>query len=567
MDLTLLAIVGVLVVVAVSGLSPRLGIAAPLLLVAAGVALSYAPGVPTFEVEPEIILAGVLPPLLYASAVNMPMLDFRRDLKSIGGLSVVVVAGSAVLLGLVFDRIIPGIGLAEGIALGAVLSPTDAVATSIVKRTGVAPRLVTVLEGESMLNDASALVLLRSAIAATGVSVSLGSVAWDFFVAVVGAVAIGWVIGLVSVVVRSRLSDATLNTALSFVVPFAAYAPAEHFGVSGLVAVVTTGLITGYLGPEVLTAQARGAETVNWKTIAFLLEGGVFLLVGLEAPGLVEDFRDTGGEWGTLALATVIAVVVLLAVRAVYVVMLIFGLRQDIEQTERRLPRVDRIAETLGTPRGLQMPERRRKRIEMMVERSRSDLAFYKRERLGFRDGAVLTWAGMRGVVTLAAAQTLPSDTPQRPLLILIAFSVAVATLVVQGGTLSWVVRRLGVEADREEQRREELLALSEILRDVASSRCDDAAAEGLDGEPVDPLVLTETRKQSRPDKFTAWAGTDDETRTERLGEYRRLRLAILADQRGALLEARSTGRFDSTVLAAVLNRVDAAEMSLNQIE
>ncbi|GAA3526705.1 sodium:proton antiporter [Aeromicrobium panaciterrae] len=567
MDLTLLAIVGVLVVVAVSGLSPRLGIAAPLLLVAAGVALSYAPGVPTFEVEPEIILAGVLPPLLYASAVNMPMLDFRRDLKSIGGLSVVVVAGSAVLLGLIFDRIIPDIGLAEGIALGAVLSPTDAVATSIVKRTGVAPRLVTVLEGESMLNDASALVLLRSAIAATGVTVSLGGVAWDFVVAVVGAVAIGWVIGLVSVVVRSRLSDATLNTALSFVVPFAAYAPAEHFGVSGLVAVVTTGLITGYLGPEVLPAQARGAETVNWKTIAFLLEGGVFLLVGLEAPGLVEDFQDGDGEWGTLALATVIAVAVLLAVRVVYVVMLIFGLRQDIEQTERRLPRVDRIAETLGTPRGQQMPERRRKRIEMMVERSRADLAFYKKERLGFRDGAVLTWAGMRGVVTLAAAQTLPSDTPQRPLLILIAFSVAVATLVIQGGTLSWVVRSLGVEADREGQRREELLALGEILNDVASSRCDDAETEGLDGALVDPLVLTETRKQSRPDKFTAWAGTDDETRSERLREYRRLRLAILADQRGALLEARSTGRFDSTVLAAVLSRVDAAEMSLNQIE
>lgn len=567
MDFTLLAIVGVLVVVAVSGLSPKLGIAAPLSLVAAGVALSYAPGVPTFEVEPEIILAGVLPPLLYASAVNMPMLDFRRDLKSIGGLSVVVVAGSAVLLGLIFDRVIPDIGLAEGIALGAVLSPTDAAATSIVKRTGVAPRLVTVLEGESMLNDASALVLLRSAIAATGISVSLGGVAWDFVVAVVGAVVIGWIIGVVSVVVRSRLSDATLNTALSFVVPFAAYAPAEHFGVSGLVAVVTTGLITGYLGPEVLPAQARGAETVNWKTIAFLLEGGVFLLVGLEAPQLVEDFKDGGGEWGTLALATAVAVVVLLVVRAVYVVMLIFGLRQDIEQTERRLPRIDRIAETLETPHGRELSERRRKRIELMVQRSRSDLDFYKKERLNLRDGAVLTWAGMRGVVTLAAAQTLPSDTPQRPMLILIAFSVAVATLVIQGGTLSWVVRRLGVESDRETVRREELGALGEILKDVAASRCDEAEAEGLDGEPIDPVVLAETRAQSRPDKFTAWAGHDDETRARRLREYRELRLAILADQRGALLEARSSGRFDSTVLGAVLARVDAGELSLNQIE
>lgn len=565
MDLTLLAIVGVLVVVTVSGLSPKLGIAAPLLLVAAGVALSYVPGVPTFKVEPEVILAGVLPPLLYASAVNMPMLDFRRDLKSIGGLSVVVVVGSAVLLGLIFEQIIPGIGLAEGIALGAVLSPTDAVATSIVKRTGVAPRLVTVLEGESMLNDASALVLLRSAIAATGLS--LGHVAWDFVTAVALAVVIGWIVGVISIIVRSRLSDATLNTAISFVVPFAAYAPAEHFGASGLVAVVTTGLITGYLGPELLPARARGAETVNWKTIAFLLEGGVFLLVGLEASQLVEDFRDEGGDWGRLAFVTAVAVAVLLLVRAVYVVMLIFGLRQDIEQTERRLPRIDRIAETLATPKGQQLSERRRKRIELMVARSRADVAFYKKERLSLRDGAVLTWAGMRGVVTLAAAQTLPSDTPQRPLLILIAFSAAVVTLVMQGGTLSWVVRRLGVESDREQVRREELSDLADIMLDVASSRCDEAEAEGLDGQPVDPVVLAETRAQSRPDKFTAWAGDDEGTRERRLREYRELRLAILADQRGALLEARTTGRFDSAVLGEVLNRVDAGEMSLNQIE
>lgn len=567
MDFTFLAIIGVLVVVAVSAVSPRLGIAAPLSLVAVGVLLTFVPGMPTVEVEPEIILAGVLPALLYAASVNMPAVDFRRDLKSIGGLSIVVVVVSSVLCGLVFAQIIPDIGLAEGIALGAVLSPTDAVATSIVKRTGVAPRLVTVLEGEGMINDASALVLLRSAIAATGVTVSMRHVAGDFVKAVVIAVVIGWVIGLVSIAVRARVTDATLNTALSFVVPFAAYAPVEHLGASGLVAVVTAGLITGYLGPEFLPARARGAESINWKTIAFLLEGGVFLLVGLEAPQLVDDFRDDGGNWWRLVLVTVVAIAILLLVRAAYVLLILFSLRQDIQQAGRRLPRIDRIAEVLETAHGRELSERRRKRIELMVARSRSDMDFYVKQKLGLRDGAVLTWAGMRGSVTLAAAQTLPSDTPQRPLLILIAFSVAVATLVLQGGTLSWVVRRLGVESDRTEIRREQLSSLDELLTEVAISRCDDAEAEGLDGQSIDTAVVAETRVQSRPDKYTRWAGLEGPERERRLVQYVDLRRSILSDQRDALIEARTTGRYDSDALDEMLHRVDQGELAIASME
>ncbi|MFI5426391.1 cation:proton antiporter [Aeromicrobium sp. UC242_57] len=173
-------------------------------------------------------------------------------------------------------------------------------ATSIVKRTGVAPRLTTVLEGESMINDASALVLLRSAVAATGLSVSLVDVTIDFVAAIGVAAVVGLVVGAISIGVRARLHDATINTAISFAVPFIAYAPAEHFGASGLVAVVTTGLVTGYWGPSVLRAQDRLAESVNWRTIAFLLEGGVFLLMGLEVGPLVDDFRAQDGSAGRL---------------------------------------------------------------------------------------------------------------------------------------------------------------------------------------------------------------------------------------------------------------------------
>ena len=297
MDLTILGVLALTVIVAASVLAPKVGVAAPLVLVGAGVLLALVPGVPRIEPEPELILAGVLPPLLYAASVNMPAMDFRRDLKSIGWLSIVVVISSALAIGWVVEAFVPGLRFAEGVALGAIVSPTDAVATSIVKRTGVAPRLVTVLEGESMINDASALVLLRSAVAATGISVSVLDVSVDFVVAIVVAAVIGLVVGAASVAVRARLHDATINTAISFAVPFIAYAPAEHLGASGLVAVVTTGLVTGYWGPSVLRAQDRLAEAVNWRTIAFLLESGVFLLMGLELGPLLDDFRSEDGDF------------------------------------------------------------------------------------------------------------------------------------------------------------------------------------------------------------------------------------------------------------------------------
>lgn len=455
MDLTTLAVLGVLAVVAVSVAAPRLGIAAPLLLVATGVILSFVPGVPRAEVEPEIILAGVLPPLLYASAVSMPAMDFRRDLKSIGGLSVVVVVASAAAIGWALSSLVPGLGFAEGFALGAIVSPTDAVATSIVKKTGVAPRLVTLLDGESMLNDASALVLLRSAVAAAGASVSVWHVAGDFVRAVLIALLVGVVVGALSLAIRSVVADATICTAISFVVPFIAYTPAEHLHGSGLVAVVVAGLVTGYRGVVELRPEDRLAEETNWRTIAFLLEGGVFLLMGLELRPLVDDFRADGGEWGRLVLVTAIAFGILLAVRGIYVALLVLDMRQDRGESSKMRPRIASFREYLESAEAQKLSERRRERARQAIDRREADLDFFERQPLGRRDGAVLVWAGMRGTVTLAAAQTLPEGTEQRELLILAAFCIAGVSLLLQGGTLGWIVRRLGAEADRSGVRRE----------------------------------------------------------------------------------------------------------------
>lgn len=570
MDLTLLGMLALGVIVASSVLAPKVGVAAPLVLIGAGVLLALVPGVPRIEPEPELILAGVLPPLLYAASVNMPAMDFRRDLKSIGWLSIVVVISSALAIGWVVDVFVPGLGFAQGVALGAIVSPTDAVATSIVKRTGVAPRLVTVLEGESMINDASALVLLRSAVAATAAAttVSVVSVSIDFVLAIVVAAVIGLVVGAISMGVRARLHDATVNTAISFAVPFVAYVPAEHVGASGLVAVVTTGLVTGYWGPSLLRAQDRLAEAVNWRTIAFLLEGGVFLLMGLEIGPLVDDFRHEDGDFGRLVVLSAICLGILLAVRAVYVVGLLWSLLKDRQGVSRTAePRINRIRDYLASDESNGLPEHRLRRIHLMVARREADVRFYEEERLDRRAGMVLVWAGMRGSVTLAAAQTLPKDFEQRELLILVAFTVALVSLLVQGGTLAWVVRRLGVETDRQDIEWQQSTALSEMLADVAASRCAEAVADGVEGRPLEALVVERVRDDSHINRTTRWAGDDDEISRQRLRDYVDLRRMVLADQREALIDARSSGRFDSETLQRMLRRVDAGDMALDRME
>ena len=226
---------GLAVILSAAVLSRRTGVAAPLLLLGLGIAASYVPTMPEVEVDPELVLAGVLPPLLYASAVRMPIIDLRRNRWFISWLSVGLVITSAAIVGLVVHALFPQIPLALGVALGAVLSPTDAVAaTAIGKRLGLPPRLMTVLEGESLVNDASALVLLRTALAAGAVGTfSLGETVLDFGGAVVGAVLVGLVVGWLTVRLRQRLNDPVLNTTISFAVPFLAFFPAEAIRASG----------------------------------------------------------------------------------------------------------------------------------------------------------------------------------------------------------------------------------------------------------------------------------------------------------------------------------------------
>lgn len=549
----LIVLVVALVVIALASVvGPRVGIASPLVLVAIGVGASFVPMLGVIDIRPEWILEGVLPPLLYSSAVSMPSMNFRRDFGAISGLSVLLVIGSSLVLGAFFMLVVPGLGFAYGVALGAIISPTDAVATSIVKGSPISKRAVAMLEGESLLNDATALVLLRTAIVAVSGSFSFWGALGAFAYSVVVAVGIGWFVGWLNLAVRRRVTDPTVNTVLSFAVPFVAAIPATLLQASGLVAAVAAGLITGILAPRQLSPENRLSDGQNWRTVELVLEGAVFLIMGLQIRSVVVAVQS-GGDGGvaTAVLIALGAFGLTVAVRAVYVGPLLAIMRARARANERIRGRAEAMQERFTTPEGKQemlgrMRERSPRRSERDLDRFSTritrflaNLDYFSSQPLGWREGTVVVWAGMRGAVTVAAAQTLP-EFPGRDLLVLIAFAVAVVSLVLQGGTIGPVVRALAPAADPDAaaaRNRAELDRLFQIMR---------TAAEGF---PPPPPV-------EQPERI-------DQAAIDAMEVQRAHRIAVLHAQRNAILDERDNGTFDSDVLTAALANLDAAEIDL----
>ncbi|MFG6444340.1 cation:proton antiporter [Microbacterium sp. P06] len=566
-------VVAVVVICLATAFGPRLNLAGPLILMALGLGVSLLPFVPPFEVDPELILVCVLPPLLYSAAVQLPAVEFRRDFGPIAGLSVLLVVVSSVALGLFFAWLIPSLGIALGIALGAILSPTDAVATSIAKRLGLAPRVVTMLEGESLLNDATALVLLRTAIAAVAGGFAFGDTLAAFGRAVFVALVIGAVVGFVNLRVRSWVAHSAANTALSFTVPFIAYLPTEHLGGSGLVAAVVAGIVTGQGAARRFTPEERISDRLNWRTIELILEGAVFLVMGLELDEIFRQNLARGqGAWQGVGLALA-ALGIILVVRAAYVSGIIWLQGRRAHGRRRTSGRIDAMNErldqyeatidadpTMGRRRGPRAdPERPRRRLEMGRTRMRrlmADLDYYRESPLGWRHGTIIVWAGMRGVVTLAAAQTLPRDTVERPLLIFVAFLVAVFSLLLQGLTLPGLVRVLGLQsADSEGPSREEQQALNAELREAAGQAIASRPLERRDGEPFPAeLVQTVGARMTQPPE------DDDDARAH---DILQLRLAIIEVMRERLNELTGDGQYSTAVLRHTLAELDADQLSL----
>jgi monovalent cation/hydrogen antiporter len=574
-DYALVAIAGIVLIVAAAAFSSRLGVAAPLLLVLVGIGYSFIPGVPVIEVEPEFILMGVLPLLLYAAAIQLPVVDFRRNFGSISALSVLLVIGSALLTGFVLFALLPDLDLATAIALGAVISPTDVVAaTSIGKRLGLPPRLLAILEGEGLVNDATALVMLRTAIAAAALTASgtfdLWATVGDFGYAVVVAAGIGLVVGVVAVVVRRKLDQPILDTAISFAVPFIAYLPAEELGASGVIAVVAAGIYSGHQSAK-FSPQSRVTERLNWRTLQFVLENGVFLLMGAQLAGIVAEIEDGELAWHHAVALGVLAALILMVLRFGFVWPLLLVVRRaerrHAERAEQHLAAVDRVRafDTTGSPRA----ERRVRLFLRRSEQYRNDVAALRADGLGWRGGVVLGWAGMRGVVTLAAAQSLPRETPYYEQLVLIAFTVAIVTLLVQGGTLPLVIRLTGIRGSDRSADRRELATLLDEMEAAGLATLDDPRLP--DDVVADETVVERVRQDTSLAAAVAWEkadhGDDESLADSPHQQYRELRRQVLDAERAALLEARSRGAYSSRILQHAQTLLDLEETRLSQAD
>nr|WP_221417688.1 sodium:proton antiporter [Microbacterium marinum] len=538
---------GLVLVAAAAVVGPRVGVAAPVLLVGLGVLGSLLPFFSGFELDPEWILMGILPPLLYSAAVSMPAMHFRREFAAIGGLSVFLVVATSVALGLFFMLVIPDLGFAWGVALGAIVSPTDAVATSIIKRTPVSKRVVAILEGESLLNDATALVLLRTAIVAAAASFSFWGAVGTFAYSVVVAVAIGAVVGWLNLVVRARASDPTVNTVISFTVPFLAAIPAELLEASGLVAAVVAGIVTGIRAPRVLSARNRLSDSQNWRTVELVLEGAVFLLMGLQITSIIADVEAAHAGVRAAIPVALGGWLLTVLVRAGYVAPLLVLLRSRGRRVRELQPRLETIQRQLADPdgesgvrdafarRGRPMSENDASRFTRRVTQGLADIRYFLAAPLGWREGTVVVWAGMRGAITLAAAQTLPEETPQRSVLILVAFIVAAVSLLVQGSTVGPLVGALAAKDDRAD----------------ASER------EAEDRRQVLELMRESAQAVPKPERPA------DLPRDQIVRQEKAYRLAVLAEQREALLDARDNGTYDADVLADELAGLDATQIAL----
>ena len=346
----------IVAVLVVTGLARRLDWSPPLCLVAVGVTASFVPGVPEYQLNPEVVLVGLLPPLLYSAAIQTSLIDIRADRAPIATLSVALVAFTTVTVGLAVWAIVPGLSLAAGLALGAVVAPPDAVAaTAVARRVGMPRRIVRILEGESLLNDAVALVALRTAIAAIAGSVAFWEVGGEFLLAAVGGVVVGGVVGWAAGLLLRRVSDPVPSTAWSFVVPFVAYLPAEAIHGSGVLAVVVAGIFIGDQMPRMLSGPSRLASRLNWRTIEFLLENIVFLLIGLQLRRILTEVGQT--DLSPVELAGICLGVLFATMASRFAWM--FGAAVIRRMTGARWP---------------------------------------------WSYSTVIAWAGMRGVVTLAAA-------------------------------------------------------------------------------------------------------------------------------------------------------------------
>ena len=509
-------------VAALTSVARLVGVPYPIVLVIGGSLVGFAPGVPDVLLEPDLVLLIFLPPLLFNAAYTSSIRELRAHLRPIAITSIGLVLLTTCSVAVVAHAVIGGLPWAAAFALGAIVSPTDPLAaTAIMRRLGVPRQMVAVIEGESLVNDGTALVAYRTAVAAaTGATFDLLSATGDFVIDVAGGIAIGVVAGVLLLkVFRKLVGDDVVGVVLSLAAGYIAYIPAEEIGVSGVLAAVGVGLIVGYHAPNISTPASRLRGYGFWEVLVFLLNAVLFVLVGLQLPTILDAQDRSALE--LIGLATLISAVVI-------------GTRLIWVNT---------------TPYLIRAIDRRPQQVA---------------RRVGWRPRQIAGWSGLRGSVSLAAALALPLGFPERDLLIFLTLAVIFATLVVQGLTLPYLIRRLGIEDDGVAAR-EELHARREAAAAAIAELNRLGEEDWTREDTVERMIrLYEFRNR----RLGQRAGDldldgDEGDLDERSFAYQRLVREVLEAQRRRVIELRNAGTISDDVLHVLERELDLEDQRL----
>lgn len=510
--LALLAALGAMLVVAARGRLP-----VSVLLVCGGLLLGFVPGLPRLQLPPDLVLVAILPPLLYSAAFFTGLRDLRANLRPISLLAIGLVAATTCGVAVVAHEAIAGLSWAAAFTLGAIVAPTDALATSeVAHRLNVPRRIVSILEGESLVNDGMALVLYKTAVgAAVAGTFSLWSASWHLVVNVVGGIAVGLAVGFVVRQVRRRVDDPPTEVTIALLSGYLAYLPASALGVSGVLAAVTIGVYMGWYTPQLTTVQTRISGNAFWEILVFLVNALLFALVGLQLHLIASRLPITASLIGEAALVTAAVI----------------GLRLVWLPVFTYLPR-------------------------WLFPRIRARDPYPP-----WQAPVILAWAGVRGAVSLAAALALPTGLPHRDLIVFVTFVVILATLVGQVLTLPLLVRLLGLQddggADREDAKARVKAA------EAALARLEELAAE--DWVREDTAERMRGQYRFRTNRFRArYHGNDDDGVEERSVQYQRLRRELLEAERQAVNMLRNEGAITEEVMQRVQRDIDLEDLRLD---
>ncbi|OBB86455.1 cation:proton antiporter [Mycolicibacterium peregrinum] len=548
----ILVVVGAILVTAAAH---RRGQEPALIIVVIGSLVSFLPGFEPPELDSHILLTVVLPPLLYSAALDFSFPTFFRNIRPILGLGVGLVVVTAFAVAAVSSWLVL-VPLTFGLALvlGAIVAPPDAVtAVAVGRKLGLPKRVMAILTGESLINDAAALTLFSIAVAQVAGSHTFIENPFLLFgySATIGPL-VGALLGYLTLWIRKHLDNPGLETVQGLVVPFAAFITAEELHASGVLAVVVAGFVVGN-GAMGAGYQTRLQERYVWNSLDVLLEAFVFAYIGLHLRFVLEHLNEAHESLAEVAIASIIVLVIVLFIRPLSV-FLMFGRNKLSRHVESKF--------STAVPDG-SVGLRRRKpkaRWRRMIDR----------RSLSWRENLVVSWTGMRGVVTLAAAAAIPATTasgepfPERATIQAIAFVVSVGTLLIQGWTLPLLIRRLNLSrfCDDHAADREEEIKAERVVHDAADEVLDAFEADPPDG--LDPRVVTEIRAVIARHSQDADEMPDPEALTKRAAVFSGLYRDVLAAQRGALITERDEGRIEDEAVRAMLERLDLQEAGVS---